>query len=72
MALSKLWFLDFYLSDEQNESYLPCLFLKRYIIHLYKILPSLQKVQFSVQVCDNSLYCWYLSILFKLSVMYYC
>ena len=66
----KLIFNDIFLSVEQNESCLPCLFLTAHIIHLYKILPSLQKVQFPVQVCDNSLHCWYLFNSFKLSARY--
>ena len=64
-------FLDIYISVEQNKGCLPYLSFTRYIIHLHKIQPPLQKAQLSVQVYDNSLYCWHLFNLFELAVLQY-
>ena len=64
-------FLDIYISVEQNKGCLPYLSFTRYIIHLHKIQPPLHKAQLSVQVYDNSLYCWHLFNLFELAVTQY-
>ena len=71
MALSKLMFLDIYLSGEQDKDCLPYLFPTKYVVRLHEIQPSLQKVQFSIQVCEHFLHRLCTFNLSEIAVMHY-